>query len=278
MMHDKIEKIGNSVLQHGKYNDRIYLMKIDKDDSNTLTYELDELAKKNNYSKIFAKVPASLKNIFIDSEYIIEANIPNFYSGDEGVLFMSKFLDNARKVITNKTKLDNIIQVAENKSNKIIQKLPSDFGFREAEITDSHNIANIYKEVFESYPFPIYDEEYIIKTLKTNVRYFITLKENIIVAISSAEIDKKGKNLEMTDFATLPQYRGLGLAQHLLFKMEQKIKTEEFHTAYSIARAQSMGMNIVFGSMGYSFGGRLINNTQISGDIESMNIWYKNFK
>jgi hypothetical protein len=35
-------------------------------------------------------------------------------------------------------------------------------------------------------------------------------------------------------------------------------------------------MNATFAKAGYSFGGTLINNTNISGDIESMNVWYKN--
>ena len=46
-------------------------------------------------------------------------------------------------------------------------------------------------------------------------------------------------------------------------------------TAYTIARAVSPGMNITFARLGYQFSGTLINNTQISGAIESMNIWHK---
>jgi len=34
-------------------------------------------------------------------------------------------------------------------------------------------------------------------------------------------------------------------------------------------------MNITFARNNYSFAGTLINNTNISGQIESMNVWYK---
>jgi hypothetical protein len=34
-------------------------------------------------------------------------------------------------------------------------------------------------------------------------------------------------------------------------------------------------MNITFAKRGYNFGGRLINNTNICGGTETMNIWYK---
>ncbi len=46
-------------------------------------------------------------------------------------------------------------------------------------------------------------------------------------------------------------------------------------TLYTIARAISPSMNITFAKCGYAFGGTLINNTQISGSIESMNLWHK---
>jgi hypothetical protein len=44
---------------------------------------------------------------------------------------------------------------------------------------------------------------------------------------------------------------------------------------FTIARARSTGMNVTFAKNGYSFAGTLINNTNISGRIESMNVWYK---
>jgi beta-lysine N6-acetyltransferase len=34
-------------------------------------------------------------------------------------------------------------------------------------------------------------------------------------------------------------------------------------------------MNVTFSRAGYTFTGTLINNTNIGGSIESMNVWYK---
>ena len=58
--------------------------------------------------------------------------------------------------------------------------------------------------------------------------------------------------------------------------MEENMKTAGFVTLYTIARAASIGINATFAKCGYTFAGTLINNTQISGRIESMNVWYKN--
>jgi len=57
--------------------------------------------------------------------------------------------------------------------------------------------------------------------------------------------------------------------------MEEVVKEEGFKTAYTIARSKSTGMNITFARAGYGYQGKLINNTNISSGIESMNVWSK---
>jgi putative beta-lysine N-acetyltransferase len=79
----------------------------------------------------------------------------------------------------------------------------------------------------------------------------------------------------MTDFATLPAYRGRGLATRLLGLMGCQAIESGVRVAYTIARAVSFGMNITFARHAYQYGGTLINNTQIAGSIESMNVWYR---
>jgi putative beta-lysine N-acetyltransferase len=79
----------------------------------------------------------------------------------------------------------------------------------------------------------------------------------------------------MTDFATMPPERGKGLAAMLLWHMEDAMSCEGFFTAYTIARAASFGMNMAFAKCGYTFGGRLTNNTNIGGRLETMNVWFK---
>jgi putative beta-lysine N-acetyltransferase len=111
--------------------------------------------------------------------------------------------------------------------------------------------------------------------MRDNVDYFCIESNGLIIALASSEKDVSASNVEMTDFATLPEWRGNGLAVHLLKRMEEEMRKQEIKTAYTIARAASPGMNITFSKLGYSFGGRLKNNTNISGTIESMNIWYK---
>ena len=53
------------------------------------------------------------------------------------------------------------------------------------------------------------------------------------------------------------------------------MRQEGMHTAFSIARALSLAMNTLFSRRGYTYGGTLVNNTNIAREIESMHVWYK---
>jgi putative beta-lysine N-acetyltransferase len=133
----------------------------------------------------------------------------------------------------------------------------------------------VYDQVFESYPFPIQKPVYLKRMMQEGVLYFNIRVNGQIAAIAAAEIDLAGNNTEMTDFATLPQWRGKGFAGALLNHMNQKTHEMGIKTAYTIARAASNKMKAVFKNSGYNYAGRLINNSQICGGIENMTVWYR---
>jgi putative beta-lysine N-acetyltransferase len=136
-------------------------------------------------------------------------------------------------------------------------------------------MAPLYGQVFATYPFPIAEPDFLAETMASHVTYFGVWSDGEPVALSSAETDRDARNVEMTDFATLPEQRGNGYARMLLARMQTTMRNEGIRTAYTIARAISPGMNITFARQGYRFGGCLVNNTNICGKIESMNIWYR---
>ena len=56
-MYDIIEKYGKSTIQHGDYNNRIYLMKLAIEDYPEILTKMNNLALERSYTKIFAIVP-----------------------------------------------------------------------------------------------------------------------------------------------------------------------------------------------------------------------------
>ncbi|MDX9745667.1 MAG: putative beta-lysine N-acetyltransferase [Syntrophales bacterium] len=274
---DRIEHIGDALIQHGPLNDRVYIMKIGSSDPKKLIEKVEVLAVDEGYSKVFAKVPATLARLFIDAGYEKEACVSGYFRGRESALFLGKYLQKFRKKEDCRDELDRIADLAIKRyhaGNPVCQTgLP--FRIRPCNRTDAPLMSRLYARVFQSYPFPIDYPEYLIQTMENDVDYFGVEVHGNLVALSSAEMDRNEENVEMTDFATLPEWEGNGLAFNLLLAMEKEVRAKGIRTAYTIARAASVGMNITFARGGYCFGGRLINNTNISGHIESMNVWFK---
>lgn len=275
---DIIENIKGSVIQHGPHNNRIYLMRLETDDTHSLIASLDDMASKNGYGKIFAKIPAPAWNAFKSADYIKEAVIPGFFKGKTDGFFIAKYFSAKRQQAQNVEKLLRLVKQDGERSAKhnhrtgktardVVSCKPS----------DAEEMSVIYQQVFKSYPFPIQKPTYLKRMMKEGVLYFCIRIEGGIAAIAAAEIDLVSKNAEMTDFATLPKWRGKGLAGMLLSHMEKKTRELGIKTAYTIARAASYGMNFVFKNNGYNYAGLLKNNSQICGNIQSMTVWYKHF-
>ena len=275
-MFDTIEKIDNSLIQHGPMNQRVYLMKLNGQDLPDVMFKMDVLAQGQGYTKIFAKVPLQVKQLFTDSGYKEEARVAEFYHGEIDAVFLAKYFDEQRCVDSTQQTINDILELARNKGIAQSQSpLQDGLTIRPAEPSDADVMAELFRQVFESYPFPIHDPDYLCRTMQTHVRYYGVWAGEKMIAVSSAEMDETAENVEMTDFATLPEYRGQGLSRQLLRYMEQEMSQVGMRTFYTIARALSVGMNITFARCGYTFGGTLINNTNICGQIESMNVWYK---
>ena len=273
-MTDSVEKIGNALIQHGRNNQRIYLMKSDPDNLPGLVEKLDVLAGEHNYSKIFAKVPASQQDVFLQHDFTVEATVPGLYNGIEKGLFLGKYPLAERGKESRPELVSEVLEAAHAKQGLISGIGEPQIRCRPLFADDMEAAADLYRQVFASYPFPINDPEYLRGTMG-HISYYGAWSDDRLVALSSAEIDYDAGNAEMTDFATLPEHRGKGCANLLLARMETDMKDKRIPALFTIARAYSYGMNITFAKNGYLFSGTLTNNTQISGQLESMNVWYK---
>jgi len=276
-MSDIIETFGSgSLIQHGPLNKRVYAMKISSEDTGTIIPHIEKLAKENSYTKLFCKVPLWAAPLFKVNGFIFEAYIPNFYNMKTDVFFMSKYFDNERESVNETDQLLKLSDVLyKQKTPAIVPECEEGYSIRRLETTDAKSMATVFSAVFQSYPFPVFDPEYLIETMEEHVQYFGVFEEDKLVGISSAEVDLEAQNAEMTDFAILPESRGKRFSSQLLLAMETEMKKQDVNCLYTIARLNSMPINKLFLSAGYKFSGTLPNNTNISGKIESMNVYFK---
>ncbi len=274
MIQDRIQAIGNSRIQYGPLSDRVYLMHLGDGEARTAIDAMQSLAREEGYTKLFAKIPAKSAAPFKDAGFETEARIPAFYADGDAALFMSRFRNDERRRPSQTKRIQNVLATASERAGAGIERpLPDDHKL--TLLTQDHAVqmATLYGRVFDSYPFPIFDADYIRQTMKENFRYFGVFCGAKLVALASAERNEAGA--EMTDFATHPDYRRASLAAHILAAMEDDARQHGVKTAFTIARALSYGINILFARGGYTFAGTLVNNTHISGGVQSMNIWYK---
>jgi len=277
MQPDSTIRMTGALIQHGPANDRVYLMKLASSDVPRIIRFMEQLAFSNGYSKLFAKIPEHAEGWFHASGFKEEARVPSMFGRGVDGCFMAKYPRPKRARLRHAERVQEILRTADARAGHMPEKtLPPGWSVSGTGPDDAHDMAGLYREVFETYPFPIHDPDYLRSTMASHVRYFAVRDAGgRLAALSSAEMDVSGGNAEMTDFATRSEYRGKGLAGLLLSRMEEEMRAAGIRTAYTIARANSAGMNIVFARQGYAFAGILPNNTQIKGALESMNVWYK---
>lgn len=273
-MNDTIELLATTRIQHGPHNDRIYVLGFSCEDYPEIIGMLETLRATHSYSKICAKVPAHCLPGFLQAGYRIEAYIPDYYGNHNDALFLAGFFTQERAKI-NLRELDPLAGLF--MKEKGVPGISPGTGIRidKAGEYEAEEMAQLYRKVFKSYPFPIVDPDYLRETMRTHIVYFTLRKGNRLTGLASCEIDKENRNVEMTDFAVDPDFRGNRFGALLLAEMESEMKKAGMRTSFTIARVRSRGINRIFHNAGYSYSGTLVNNTNIAGALESMNVWYK---
>jgi putative beta-lysine N-acetyltransferase len=274
-MIDVVEPLGDALVQHGPASDRVYVMKLRGADAAEVLRDAEELAARRGYGKVIAKCPAPVASELAGRGFHVEADVPRLFGPATDGSFVGKFLDAGRAEDPRMGEIERVLRAAQARERDPLPpavRLPP-----VVEATPAHadDIAACYAEVFESYPFPIHDPRHVRAAMDEGTRFFTITEGSTVVAASSMEDGGAPGAVEMTDFATLPDHRGQGLARRLLARMDRRAAEAGVRVAFTVARALSFGMNITFRRCGYHFGGTLINNTQIAGSLESMNVWYR---
>jgi beta-lysine N6-acetyltransferase len=289
---DRTVTIGRSRIQHGKASDRVYLMEAAEPDMPGLLTTIEHLAGQHHYGKIFAKVPARWRRECTAAGFQVEAEVPGFFRGKESGLFLGKYLNRERGMPADGEQIAAVLtgcrtspkgrqrpgeaKGAPNSKMARAEENPAEaYRLRLCTPADCPAMATLFRRIFPTYPFPVQDPRFLEQSMAEEVSYAGAWYQGQLVALASAEYSAPAAHAEMTDFATAPEHRRRQLAARLLVTLEEEMQTRGIKLAYTIARAVSYGINLTFARAGYRYAGTLINNTQICGRIESMNIWYR---
>lgn len=243
--------------------------------TSSIIHLAEDLMKEKKREKLIFKVRNENFNHFLMHSYICEAKIDHYFLGSDAYFF-TKYLESER--------MNNPHWITEDRMVKSIQRMtvssetanpPKEYLLKKVDESDAEKLVSLYRTVFEIYPTPLHNPEYIKKTLKEGTIYYCFYCNGLIVSAASAEINREYRNAELTDCATLPDHRKHGLMKIILKKLEKELFEQGIYCSYSIARALSFGMNACLHQLGYGYRGRLKNNVFIYDKLENMNVWVK---
>ncbi|MDO0822576.1 putative beta-lysine N-acetyltransferase [Desulfosporosinus nitroreducens] len=238
-----------------------------------------DLCKQHGLGKIIATVYKEDAQIFTDSGFVLEGTIDGYFKGKTGYC-VSFFNDPTRGRSNYLNEEDQIIKTAEQYTSLYRHdQFSKEFVIRNANLDDASELAVLYKTVFETYPTPMNNPDFIADIIKSEkVIFKVAEFENNIVSAASADLYQELLHAEITDCATFEHFRGRGLLSELVYHLEQTLRDRNYITLFSLSRGLSLGINIVLSKHGYKFTGRLANNCNIMGKFEDMNIWVKTIK
>lgn len=255
-------------------NKRLKIIKYRCNDYDMLCREIDRTAKKYNLTKILLTAKEDDWQKFFVRDFILESLHPALFSGQPGY-HMSKFISIDRLKSDVYILEKNILKKIHESYPHKLKKIADAYIIDNVKDNDINQLLNLYKTVFTTYPTPINDREYLKKSLYMNHIFKVIRHQGKIVSAASLDIDRSTNSAELTDCATLPEYNGQGLMAALVCALEQEAKKIGLHTVYTMARARSIGINKVFYNNQYKYYGCLINNCDICGQFEDMNLWSK---
>lgn len=235
----------------------------------------ENIAKEKGVEKLIFKTRKENYALFMEKGYQCEAIIDRYFLGSN-LYFFSKYYNINRKNSSQWMKEDEIVKnVCLLDQNLKMIHPPTEYKLKQLQPEDAKKLASLYEKVFQIYPTPLNDMNYIVKTMTEGTIYFGFYFDGEIVSAASAEVNSFYKNAELTDCATLQEHRKHGLMKILLKELENELKANGIFCAYSIARALSFGMNAALHQLDFKYRGRLMNNCYIFDKLENMNVWVK---
>ncbi len=235
---------------------------------------LIDTARQERFGKVVVVARGSDWEAFLTRGFALEASAHRYFHGAPGN-FMSYFLAAERQVRDRLEKEQALLQSVLEQAEAGPAPLPDGYSLVEAGPERAGELAALYDEVFASYPSPLTDPAYVQELIESGEGLFLlaVTADGQIASAAAAEIDRTDANAEITNCATLPDFRGEGLMATLVDAVQQRLADQHIACVYSMARAHSHGMNLVLHRLGYKYRGRLIRHAHIGGDFEDLNLW-----
>ena len=235
---------------------------------------LINLAEKKKLEKIWLwALPADVSK-FLRSGFRMEGSL---FRGnyEEFAVSLAYYVSEARGHSDKLQSENEIIHSIRKEPIKQTRHLPLGIELKLLNESFAPQISQLLTQVFTSYPSPVESPQYIRSLIQNGNIFAGAFSQGKLISVAAAYPDLILNRCEMTDCATREEYRGHSLSERLLWILELEVQKHGSFNLYTLARAQSYGMNRVFHKLGYRYQGCLINNCHIAGSFEDMNLWMR---
>ncbi len=269
------------VLSNDHVSDRIRCDFPQVDSGAKLADTLIQKAEECGRGKIISIVTEPLVHDLQRSGFYLAAQLPKVYDGKEDIFIMSYNVDENRYKLANPKevgRVEGVLSEVLPPTNVSIESLSNHSLLESVNAlspNESGELSELIAKTFQSYPTPSFEREYVRSYIEGG-NLFHGLRDNsgTLVSCASADIVADAKTAELTDCATLPEYRGRGYMRAILVSLMQSLhRDKRFPTAFTMARARVPGINVLFKQLGFRFCGRLSRSCLIGDGLEDMNIW-----
>ncbi len=238
-----------------------------------LTDELVKLSKQHYLSKIWLWAYPDDVPAFVRCGFQQEGQLTGKHATGPTVS-LAYYVDTQRSKSRDLEMEDGILAQVKALPLRPLLPLSAKLEVRLLDLRDSSAISRLMSQVFVSYPTPL-DQDYIKTLITKSYLFYGAFSGEELVSMAAAYPDRNWGRCEITDCATLPDFRGWALTERLINLLETEVCQLGPYVLYTLARATLPAVNRVFHRIGFNYRGRLINNCDIAGALEDMNLWVK---
>ena len=252
------------------YSDRIRCDHPDTDQGEALGQALLRAARHGGRGRVMVLCDCRLRAGLEAAGLAHEATMPGFYRGERDCAVMGAALDPARASLANPDQVEEVDRLV---------RLPwtakdrPPVTTRLATEADTPSLARLIAATFEHYPTPSGVPEYLAGLIGQGVPFRLVEEAGEVVACASGDLVRVAHTAELTDCATRPDQRGRGLMKVILLDLMDDLRAMDYPTAFTLARANTPGVNLAFMRLGFHYRGRMVQSCRIGGGMEDMNVW-----
>lgn len=256
-------------------NERVTVKQMRFRDARLFTADVLRAARAHEVGKVLLYAREEDWLALLSQGFVLEAVLDGYFHGRPAYL-MGYLLTTARRACGDLGREQAVVESALSADPEAAPDLPDGLRVVTATTAMAPELAAIYRDIFTSFPSPLHEPEFVAQLIDSGEGIFrAVLDGSRIASAAAAEMDREWGAAEITNCATLPEFRGEGLMQILISDLEEDAEKQGATTLFSIARASSFGMNRALGKAGYRFRGCLRGNSHIMGGYEDMHLWVK---